>query len=167
MNQKAILMKTEIRKVTSYHSLIICKKVTTLGLACSAYYVGYRGYFLSPLYILLLLNILPPIISFYIKENYLSNNKIQSIFKDTPFLLSQLKTKYQYTKIKYISNTVSYLFTLFLLILWQYNYITLDRTPALLIHLPYSIFLGSVLTRFTLLILYRIKIPYDILHNNL
>ena len=167
MSENAIIMKKEIRAVSNYRALIISKCYLTSVLGIASLYLGFLRYAMSPLYILLLLNILPPIlvIAFHDYGKKYKVKVLLSITKDTPFQLSSLKKKYKYSKLSYVTNSVSYLFALILISLWQFNYNTSVNINTGLIKLPVIILITGVSLRFLGSLFYKIKIRYDLSHN--
>lgn len=167
MNEKAALMKREIRAVANYRALMISKWFLSFALLFAALYLGIRRFPVSPLYILLFLIILPPIIAFGLKDyGKKTNNKILlDIIMDNPFLLETLKAKYKYTKLHYISNSVSYLISFFLIGLWQYVYSQQYYLSAYLRSLPIMLIVTGIIIRLLGIWFYQLKIRYDISHN--
>jgi hypothetical protein len=167
MNSKAAAMKIEIRTIAGYRALIVSKFFMSLLLFLASLYLGYLRYALSPFYILLMLNILPPVLKSAFKEYALKNKLISRLTADEPFQLNILKTKYKYTKLSYSANTMSYLFALLLLCLWQYNYSTSSYIDVLVSRFPLFILISGVLLRFLGIVYYRLKFPFDLSHNKL
>ncbi|MHB8132416.1 MAG: hypothetical protein ACYDEX_25975 [Mobilitalea sp.] len=167
MSENAIIMKKEIRAVSNYRALIISKYYLTSVLGITSLYLGFLRYAMSPLYILLLLNILPPILVLaFLDYGEKYNVKVLlSITKDSPFQLRNLKTKYNYSKLRYVTNSVSFLFALILIGLWQFNYNTSVNINTGLLKLPIIILTTCISIRFLGAIFYQIKIHYDLSHN--
>lgn len=179
MNEKAAIMNKEIRAVAYHRALIISKWFLSSTLLIMALYLGIRRFPVSPLYILLFLNILPPIFSFAANDygkkkqykmngqaNSLVMNKIlQDIIKDDPFLLGTLKRKYKYTKLRYVSNSASYLISLILIGLWQYNYNQQYYLPDYLQMIPILLLGSSIMIRLLGIVFYQLKLRYDLTHN--
>lgn len=167
MSEKAAIMKNEIRVVSYHRALMISKWSLSFALLIVALDLGIRRFPISPLYILLLLNILPPILSAaiidYSKKS--QNKTILSIVKDDPFLLSSIKFKYKYTKLRYFTNSTSYLISLFLISLWQYNYSQQYYLPDYLKSIPITLIASSLVIRLLGMFYYRWKLPYDLSNN--
>jgi hypothetical protein len=169
MNDKAVIMKKEIRAVAYYQALIISKRLLSILLLLMSLYLGLLRFPMSPLYVLLFLNALPFVISYASKEYSKKNQNriLLELVKDDPFLLSTLKKKYKYTKLRYMSNSVSYLFSLFLIGLWQYSYRIHYYIPDNLQNIPVLFLSSSLLVRLIGIIFYQWKLPYDLSHNKL
>jgi len=93
MNIKASLMKNEIHTIAGYRALKISKYSITLLLGITTLYLGFLRYPASPFYILLILNILPPISNHAFKEyatKYSANKLLHGIVDDIPFQLNNL-----------------------------------------------------------------------------
>jgi len=167
MNENANIMKKEIRAVSNYRALIISKYYLTALLGITSLYLGFLRYAMSPLYILLLLNILPPVLVIAFNDYGKKYNVkvLLSIIKDAPFQLRNLKMKYRYSKLHYVTNSASYLFALILIGLWQYNYNTSANINTGLLKLPIIILTTAFSIRLLGVIFYQIKIPYDLEHN--
>lgn len=166
---KATAMKKEIRSLSNYRSLQICKLFISVSLVIASFYVGLLDYAASPVYILLFYLVLPPLLSFILKDYNEKHNHpfLQSLIKDQPFLLNTLKKKYHYNKLNYTVNTISFFFVLFLLCLWQYNLSTMETVNKIASALPKIIITGGVLIRIIGSILYQLKLPYDLSHNKI
>jgi len=167
MNEKAVAMKKEIRMIANYRALILCKLILSLFLGATSLYLGLIGYAMSPFYILLILNLLPPILTNALKGNQ-NNIKIKQfayIILETPFQLNSLKGKYKYSRTKYIANMVSYLIAIFLILCWQYNYLTSENSQNFLFYFPLIALCLGLLSRLLLVVVYRLKLPYDLSHN--
>ncbi|MDF2906467.1 MAG: hypothetical protein K0R34_1788 [Herbinix sp.] len=169
MNEKAAIMNKEIQAVASYRALLISKWFLSSFLLTVALYLGMLRFPISPLYILLFLNALPPIFTFAAKDyGKKSQNRIlHDIITDVPFLLGTIKIKYKYSKLHYLSNSAAYLISLFLIGLWQYNYSQQYYLPIFLKTIPVSLLAISIVIRLIGIIYYRWKLPYDIAHNRL
>lgn len=167
MNEKAVIMKNEIRVVAHHRALMISKWILSFALLLVALYNGIRRIPISPLYILLFLNILPPILSLaandYSKKS--QNKVLLSIVRDEPFLLKTLKAKYKYTKLRYFTNSASYLVSLFLIGLWQYNYSQQYYLPNYLKSVPITLLASSFMIRLLGILFYRLKLPHDLANN--
>jgi len=167
MNNKAYAMKNEIRAISGYRALIISKFFLSVSLILSTLYIGFFGYQISPFYIFLVLNLLPPILSYALKD-YVKRYQfklLKQIAEDTPFHLSTLKKKYHYSRLGYVTNSISFLFSLVFLFLWQYNCSTTPNTISTILYQPTFFILTSILIRFTGIIFYRIKLPIDLVNN--
>lgn len=169
MNEKALIMKTEIRSISGYRSLIISRISLSICLTASAFYVGILGYPSSPVYILLMLNLLPSILSYIFKDCAKKYKKpfFQYIIEDPVFNLRILKKKYHYSRLGYITNSLSFIIALILLIFWQYYCNTLQTLNLFIIYQPTLIIITNVLIRFFCIFLYRIKLPFDLSHNRI
>ncbi|MDF2945033.1 MAG: hypothetical protein K0S01_3891 [Herbinix sp.] len=167
MNENAITMKKEIRAVANYKAILISKNYITILLGIIALYLGIYKYIMSPLYILIVMNALPPILTFALKD-YAEKYKLQAltnITEDKPFRLSNLKRKYRYSRVKYVANSISYLLALFLISLWQYKYNNSEDIQGILINVPVLILASGLALRFLTIIFFQIKLPYDVSHN--
>lgn len=84
---------------------------------------------------------------------------------DTP-LLPQLRKKYQYSRIKFQSNSISFLLTCFFLFLWQQqNNVTGNFTFYRF--LPLCILTIIVVTRLGFIMIYHYVIHHDLLYGRL
>ena len=166
---KAEVMKKEIWMISNYRALIISKYFLSLCLFIAFYFARFFQYIMSPMYILIVLNAFPPILSFAFKDYAKKNDNKFSIYatKERPFLLNSLKRKYNYSRVNDISNSLTFLLTLLLLSLWQYNFNTLHNIPNKLIYLPSMIVITSVILRLFGIIFYKIKLHYTLIHNRL
>ena len=167
MNEKADIMIKDIRAVAYYRALIISKGFLSSVLLIIGLYLGLRRFPVSPLYILLFLNALPPILSYAaIDYSKKSQNKIlQTMVKDNDFLLGTLKKKYNYSKLRYISNSASYLISLILIALWQFNYSQSHYLPEHLRLIPIQLLFVTILMRIMGNVFYSLKFRYDLAHN--
>lgn len=165
MGKDAITMKNEIRAIAKFRSLIISRYFITLLLLIVSLYLGFIRYALSPFYILLALNVLPAILNNVFKEYACKSKLLSDITKDQPFKLNYLKGKYKYSRLNYVSNSISYLITLLLIGLWQYNYSNSGNIKELIIYIPAIILVIGVLLRFLGNVFYQLKIHYDLSHN--
>lgn len=163
------IMRNEIIKTSRYQALIISRYYMSICLGVSFLILALAGYTVSALYIFLILNIMPSILSYIIKD--VANNRnhvfLKSIVKETPFLLGNLKKVYHYTKLTHIANAISYVVALLLLLLWQYNYTTRGGIQATFTYLPTGILFSSVILRILCFFWYVWKLPYDLSHNKL
>jgi len=167
MNENAIVMKKEIRAVANYKAILISKNYITLILGLVSLVFGFLNYGMSSLYILILLNALPPILAFGLKD-YADKYKLQILFditEDKPFQLINLKRKYKYSRVNYVANSVAYLFALILIALWQYNYNTSFNKQSILVNTPVLILASGLALRLVAIIYFQIKIHYDLSHN--
>jgi hypothetical protein len=166
MTDKLQLNKA-VRAIADYRSLMISKYITSAALLISFLYLGYLRYAVSPLYILIFLYALPPILTFaftdYGKRYHFK--LLNSFTQDNPNLLTTLRNKYHYTRLNYIANSISYLFMMILLLLWQYSNNRTTFIKSELINIPTIILTGSILLRIIGSAYYRIKLPYDLIHN--
>lgn len=169
MNEKALIMKAEIRSISSYRALIISRISLSLCLTASAFYVGILGYPASPIYILLMLNLLPSILSYLFKDcaKKYKNRFFNFITEDAAFYLRILKKKYHYSRLDHVTNSLSFIITLVLLIFWQYYCNTLQTINLFIIYQPSLIIIINILIRFLSIIIYRFKLPFDLSHNHL
>jgi hypothetical protein len=122
---------------------------------------------MSPLYILILFHTLPPILIFALKD-YAQKYKYPVLInatEDKPFLLNNLKRKYKYSKIKYITNSISYFITIILISLWQYNNNVTENINTSFVYVPVLILATGLALRLIAIIVYQIKLPYDLSHN--
>ncbi|WP_312368620.1 hypothetical protein [Lachnoclostridium sp.] len=178
----------EIHLVSNYRALLIAKHIGTLLLILYFVPAAITGFDESPaLYILLLHNILPAVFYLLFTNNSKSHTKNPRILKpsaydevkeepkkthtlsfifakemeaDTP-ILPQLKKKYQYSRLKYQSNSISFLLTCFFLYLWQQQDL-IQNGFYLYQYAPVVILAVIVLTRFICIIFYECYI-----HNSL
>ncbi len=169
MNPTATVMKKEIRAIASYRALIISKAVISLLLGIAASYLAYFRYPASPLYILLLLNVLPPILKFALQDyaKRYPSQLLASITQDSSFSLNYLKEKYKYSKAGYVSNSASYVTALFLMCLWQLYYSRSDSVGPYMALAPVTIMATGLVLRFLSALLYNVKLHYDIAHNKM
>lgn len=167
MKEKATIMRKEIRAVANHRALIVSKSILSAALLIASLYLGILRFPLSPIYILLILNALPAILSFAANDfgKKSQNIILHNIIKDSPFQLGTLKMKYKYTKLRYVSNSVSYLISLILIGLWQYNYSRQHYLPNYLKFLPIFLLASSILIRLIGMWIYPLKFRYDISHN--
>ena len=168
MDQTASIMKREIRMIANHRALMVSRYFFSILLGIASLYLGFKRYPVSPLYILLFLNILPSILKYAIQDysQKYRNRLVIAISTEEPFKLENLRTKYKYSKQVYISNSISYLIAIFLICLWQINYNNTGIDSAISI-LPISILSLGLMLRFLSVLLYRIKLPYDLSHNRI
>jgi hypothetical protein len=166
--KKIRTMNNEIKTISKYRALMIGKYYMTLCLILSFFILGYQNYTDIPVYILLFLYILPPVLSFALRD-YIKRYNIkilQNISNITPFILSTLKKKYCYSRVNNISNSISFFIALILLSLWQYNYYNIsDRISIFCLYSPAIILVSSVLIRYSSIIFYYFKLSYDLKNN--
>lgn len=169
MNETASAMKKEIRLIAGYRALIISKYYLSILLGITTLYLAQKRYTVSSLYVLLFLDVLPQIVSFALKDyaKKLDHKILKTLTEDHEFKLKQLKSKYKYTKVNYLSNSVSYLLALLLICLWQINYSQWMQNHPVLVYLPLFVLSSSLLIRFIGIIFYQFKFPYDLRHNKL
>ena len=167
--RKKRTIQLEIIKISSYRPLIISKYYLTTTLAISFLLLVLAGDTESAFYILLTLNTIPPILSFVL-TNYSkkkTNSYLFTFIEDDRFILDNLKGKYKYRKIKHITNLISYLIALLLIMLWQYTYLAKGGIIQQFIYLPSALLLSSLFFYLILIVFYIIKIKYDLANNNL
>lgn len=168
-NNKKGTIQSEIIKTSLYRSLIITKYYLTTFLAISFLLLAVAGYTESAFYILLSLNAIPPILSIILKDysKKQPDSWLFSFMEDNAFILDNLKAKYSYLKIKHITNFVSYLITLVLLILWQFTYLSKGGILQQFIYLPTILVVSSLFVHLMLFVFYIFKIKYDLSNNRL
>ncbi len=169
MNEKAMIMKKEIRQLSQYRSLIISRHFLTLILSITTIAFVTGNYNMAPLYTVILLNIFPPVLEYAISDN-IKNAKLPfliALAKEETFLLSHLKKKYQYSRVKYLSNSVTFLIAMLFLALWQYNFSTKALVPPYLQKLPVIILSSGLFLRIIGFPFYQVKLHYDLTHNRL
>lgn len=167
MKSKAISMKREIRTISKYRALIISKYYFAFLLISTSLYLGLLKYAMSPLYIVIVLYSLPPILNSLIRDYTQKNNSkfLINIVTDEPFLLNNLKSKYNYSKLNSFTNGISFFIALLLIGLWQYNFSTIVRINELLQIVPILIFSTGLILRYLGVIFYQIKLPQDLSNN--
>lgn len=168
MNEKTIIMNKEIHAIASHRALLISKWFLSFFLLITALYLGIRRFPVSPLYILLFLNALPIIFTFAVNDysKKVQNKLLQNLVKDDSFLLATLKSKYKYTKLSYIANSISYLTAIILMSLWQYNYNVQYYISSYLKNIPVLIIASGLTVRLVGIVFYQLKLRYDLSHNN-
>lgn len=162
-------MKREIRIIANHRALMLSKYIMTFVLSIISLYLGMKKYAPMSLYILLVLNALPPILSSFFRD-YSSNNPDKPLVKsleDIPFQLNMLKNKYKYTKLSYLTNTVSHSISLILTLFWQINYNRREDLSVILSRTPTVLLLIFIFLRFSMVFVYHIKLRYDLSHNKL
>lgn len=165
MSNNAAIMKNEIQSIAKLRGLILSKRYITVSLGAAAFFLGALGLPVSPLYILLILNLIPPVLSYTLNNSASKSKLLQSIRNDKPFQLNNIKVKYKYSKINDIANSIAYSITIILICLWQINYKYTGSFHYILSRLPLLILATGLALRFITALLYRIKLPYDLLHN--
>jgi hypothetical protein len=178
----------EILLVSNYRALLIAKHIGTLLLILYFVPAAITGFDESPaLYILILHNILPAVFYLLFTNKSKSHTKNQRILKpsaydevkeepkkmhtlsfifakemeaDTP-LLPQLKKKYQYSRLKYQSNSISFLLTCFFLYMWQQQDLV-QNSFYLYRYTPVGILAAIVFIRFVCIVFYECYIHYSL-----
>lgn len=165
--KKLKIMRKEIRQIAKYHALIISRYYMTVCLAISFLLLAFVGFTESALYILLILNLMPSILSYILHDASTKRNSkfLLSLVSDDSFIFTSLKRKYHYSNLKYITNQVSFTVTLLLLLLWQYNYITKGGIQSNFTYLPTVILVSSVALRILCTLIYLWKLPNDLKNN--
>lgn len=169
MATKSSIMKREIYVIANHKALMMSKYIMTFLLGLVSLYLGYKKYAPLSLYILIVLNALPPILSYFYMD-YSTNNPESSLvegLKDAPFHLQLLKEKYKYTKLNHLTNTISYSASLLLMLLWQINYNRREDLGEILSVIPTVLLIPIVFLRIFLIIIYQLKLHYDLFHNKL
>ncbi|MBH1942455.1 hypothetical protein I5677_16255 [Mobilitalea sibirica] len=137
MNElKKVKMKQERKVVSGYRSLMMSKHYISLCLIVSFFLVSYYGYAPSPIYILLIFYLLPPIIENSLKE-YIGKRKdnfISKLIAESPFYLTTLQKKYRFNKLNYVSNSMVYI----IILLWFYNKYWGGTSPRYLFVIKYT-----------------------------
>lgn len=167
MSEKATLMKYEIRAIANYKALMISKYYIALLLSLVSLYLGYLRYNPSSLYILFILAVFPYAISVGLRD-YSGRGKNRFLIRITlekDFLLSNMKKKYKYTTINHVANSIAYPVILVLIGLWQFRNNSAFGMNDLLRNIPSFILMTGLLLRLLGTIFYRLKLPYDLLHN--
>ncbi len=169
MNNKAIIMKKEIRLLSQYRSLIISRNFLTLILSVTAIGFSFFHYNMAPLYTVILLNAFPPILTYAIQDNVKNARYpfLITVAKEETFLLEHLKKRYRYSRLKYLSNSITFLIAMLFLALWQYNFSTKASVSPYLQKLPVIIMAAGLLLRIIGIPFYRTKLRYDLTHNKL
>lgn len=146
----------EINTLSKYRSLILSKHFITATLLISVYYLTIHRYTLSPVSIALVLNVFPPILKSQLVEKF----KKEHVFK-----LKLLKKKVQYTRLDYIANLISFIFTLFLILLWQINFNGLIHKSIFIKIYPSLVLFGSLFIGLLSFFYYSIKMRLDLANN--
>ncbi len=169
MNENAMSMKIEIRAISNYRAIILSKYYLSLVLSLTSLYLGFLKYAMSPLYIVIILNALPPILMFALKDyaQRYKNKLLTSITNEPRFRLNSLKRKYKYSRLSYISNSISYLVTIVFIGIWQFSNSNFVNIVPLLINVPVIILVTGLVVRVLVKIIYQLKLPYDLMHNRL
>lgn len=162
--KKALQMKNEIKVVANFRILKIWKVYLMVFLIVSAFYVQYLGYAETPIYLLILLFLCPSIISYILKDLHrrFPHKILAFSIEEMPFILNTLKRRYQYERLSYLSDSITYLFILILICLWQFNLSNQVNAPFLLVSLPKAIIIGSLLIRYIGSFLYRVKLSHGL-----
>ncbi len=181
-------MNREILMISNYRALLLAKHIGTLLLILYFVPAAITGLDESPaLYLILLHNTLPAVFYFLLTNKSNLHTKEQRILKpsayakadknpvkkhilsgifakkmeaDTP-LLPQLKKRYQYSRLQYQSNSISFLLTCFFLLLWQQQD-TIQSSFFLYRNSPVTILAVIVLTRLFGIIFYDRYIHYSL-----
>ena len=167
MNEKAMIMKREIRTLSLYRSLMVSRHVLTFLLAVTAILFSVFNYNMAPLYTALLLNAFPPVLSYAVSDyaRKSSHSYLTGIVKEEPFLLKNLKLRYKYTRIKHLSNSITYLIAILFIALWQYNFSTQENLQPSLKSIPIFILSTGLALRLLGIPFYHLKLHYDLTHN--
>ncbi len=167
MNEKTLIIKKEIHAIASYRALLISKWLLSFLLLIMALYLGFLRLPISPLFILLFLNILPSIFNFAAKD-YNKKHHIkflQNLVNEDSFLLQTLKVKYKYTKLGYATNSISYLTAIALIGIWQYSYSRQYYIPSYLKNIPFLILVLGFTIRLAGIVFYELKLRNDLSNN--
>ncbi len=170
MDSKSDIMKNEIRHISRYRALTVSKYYLCLVLAIISVYLGIYNFPSTPsLSILFILAILPPILAFIIKDYaQKSKNKfIKNISQESSFLLSTLKKKYKYSKINYFTNSITYLICILLICIWHISFKRINYINETLEKLPVLTLITGLTLRYVLVIVYRIKLPFNLMRNKI
>ena len=161
-------MQKEILKISTYRALIISRFYMSICLAISFFLLVFSGYSEAAFYILLIVNLMPAILSYIIKDFAARTQKtfLTALIRESPFLLDTLKKKYNYTKLRNFTNSVSYITALLLLLLWQYSY-PAGGLPAYLLFLPTGILMSSALLRILGIPFIYWKLHFDLSYNRI
>lgn len=167
MNDKALTMKNEIRQIAKYRGLILSKYYLCIILTAATVYLGIYRFPASSLYVVLFLIVLPPIITSLLKDysQKHQNRFLKHAIKEEAYLLSNLKKKYNYSGLRYIANQCAYLICMLLICLWQINFSRLEPAGSFVEKLPFAALISGLTLRYLAVIIYRIKLPYDLMHN--
>jgi hypothetical protein len=167
MNERSTLMKYEIRAIANYRVLMISKYYIAALLGLVSLYLGYKRYNLSSLYILFILAVFPYAISVGLRDYSAKGGSrfLTRITSEKQFLLNNLKKKYKYTTINYISNSIAFPITLILIGLWHFRNGSAYGMNDWLRYVPSFILTTGLLLRLAGVIFYRLKLPHDLTHN--
>lgn len=169
MNEKSSLMKNEIRLIARYRGMMISKYYFILILSLITIYLSMLRLAPSSLYILFTSVVMVPILKFMLIDlSHKHHNRfLTEIKQESPFLLSSLKQKYNYSKTNSFVNSITYIITCLLICLWQISNSLSDELNTYLCRLPFTVLITGVMLRFLSVAIYRAKLPYDIIHNKL
>lgn len=167
MSDKSLLMKHEIRNVSGYRALIVSKYYFITVLSLITIYLCILRLAASSLYILLSPVLLPSVLNYVIRDHAKkSHHKLwNEILQERPFCLSILKSKYGYSRLNYVSNSITYLVTILLTGLWQLNYSLTENLSPYIDKLPFFVLISGLTLRILAVIIYQIKLPNDLRHN--
>ena len=168
MPNKAFQMNQEIRAIAAYRALVISKYYIAILLAMLSLYLGYLKINMSSLYIIIVLLAFPPLITSGMRDySKKTSNVIMKLIQEEPFHLGELRKKYHYSRLDYLANSVVYLVTLLLIMMWQFRNHIDPTLPDYLRNMPFIILALGLFFRLICLLFYRIKLPYDLTHNKL
>lgn len=165
MKNKIKTINIEITTIASFRALKISKYYIIVLLGLTSFYYGIFQYNQSPLYIIIVMCILPVFIKNASTNSGSNSKQFLKATKDTPFLLDNLKAKYKFNKQSYIADSVTYLVAAILILLWQYKSMEPELFQGFLIYAPAFILITGIIVRLLCFIIYRIKIPYDLKNN--
>ncbi len=167
MSQKSTVMQREIMIISRHRALMISKYYLTIVLSIISIYLAIKCLAVSSLYVLITLNALPPIFSYglndYAKKH--NNTLVNKIIYESSFSLILLKQKYKYTRLYYMSNSITYYITILLILLWQINYSYSNYIDYYSRYLPSYVIISGLSLRILLIIIYRIKLHFDLVNN--
>lgn len=169
MNEKSQQINNEIRLIARYRGLIISKYYFIMILSLITIYLSILRLAPSSLYILLIMVVMVPVLKSIQKEISIKHhNRFFAEFQqEIPFILGSLKQKYKYSGINSFANSTAYIIMCLLICLWQIRYsLSMDLNPYLR-RVPFAILVTGVLLRFLSVIIYRIKLPHDVMYNKL
>lgn len=169
MNEKSLLMRNEIRVISGYRALVLSKYYIITVLSLITIYLSVVRFAASSFYILITVVVFPPILKSAVKDYSKGHNNrfLTEFLLDKSFQLTALKKKYHYTRANHVINSVTYLITIFLICLWQINYSMAINLNPFLRKLPFLVLITGLTLRFLAVIIYHIKLPYDIMHNKI
>jgi hypothetical protein len=167
MNKQANHVDTEIRSIANYQALIISKYYISSILILITLYLGFFRYNVISLYILIILTLFPHAFAVAIRDyaDKTGARFLAGITADSSFQLASLKSKYNYTKLKYVSNSISYLITMLLIGLWQYSYNKELSLREEVRYLPLLVMSSGLLLRLLGVFYYRIRLSYSLSHD--